>query len=94
MPVKSLTDDEAAAYGRFAGPPTQADLEWVFFFDDEDRALVGQRRGDHMRLGLALQLVTVRWLGAFLEDPLDVPGGCPYGFCQAACGVAFEAGGW
>ncbi|WP_440107909.1 Tn3 family transposase, partial [Streptosporangium sp. H16] len=69
-----MTDDEAAAYGRFTGPPAQADLERVFFLDDEDRALVGQRRGEHMRLGFALQLVTVRWLGTFLEDPLDVPG--------------------
>ena len=57
MPVEFLTDDEAAAYGRFAGPPAQADLERVFFLDDEDRALVGRRRGEHMKLGFALQEV-------------------------------------
>ncbi len=86
MPVEFLTDDEAAAYGRYAGPPSQADLERVFFID-EDRALIGQRRGEHMKAGFALQLVTVRWLGTFLEDPLDVPGAV-LAFVAGQLGVA------
>ena len=73
MPVEFLTDDEAAEYGRYAGVPSQAELEKIFFLDDEDRALVARRRGDHMKLGFALQLVTVRYVGLFLEDPLAVP---------------------
>jgi TnpA family transposase len=73
VPVDFLSDAEAARYGCYHGPPTRAELEKIFFLDDEDMALIGRRRGEHMRLGFALQMVTVRYLGCFLTDPLAVP---------------------
>jgi hypothetical protein len=71
--VEFLTDAQAAAYGRFDGVPSQADLERFFLLDDADKALIADRRGDHSRLGFVLQATTARYLGLFLEDPLDVP---------------------
>ena len=62
MPVEFLSEEQAAVYGRFNGPPLQAELERYFFFDDVARELVGWRRGEHNRLGFAVQLGTVRFL--------------------------------
>jgi hypothetical protein len=70
MSVEFLTSEEAAAYGVYSRVPTRAELEKTFYLDDEDRGLIARRRGDHMKLGFALQLVTVRHIGV-------VPGGSP-----------------
>jgi Domain of unknown function (DUF4158) len=60
MPVEYLSDEQVAAYGRFAGPPTRTQLERSFLLNDADRGLVHERRRDHTRLGLGVQLGTVR----------------------------------
>lgn len=73
MPVELFSDGQAPAYGWFGGVPSQVELERYFFLDDADRLLVAKRRGEHNRLGFAVQLGTVRMLGTFLSDPLDVP---------------------
>ena len=46
-----------------------------------------KHRGDHNRLGFSVQLVTVRYVGRFLPDPLDVPG-VVVGYIAEQIGVA------
>jgi hypothetical protein len=65
--------DEAAAYGRYAGTPSQADLDRVFFLDDDDLKLVGKHRGEHMRTGFALQPTSAHAQQRYLPWPGEHP---------------------
>lgn len=73
MPVDFLTPTQRQHYGRYPESLAPDELARNFYLDDDDREWIAQKRRDSSRLGCAVQLATVRFLGTFLEDPVDVP---------------------
>lgn len=58
MPLDFLTDDQIAAYERFAGDLSRAELEGFFLLDGTALDLIANKRGDHNRLGMGVQIGT------------------------------------
>lgn len=73
MPAEFLTEAQARRYGRFQADPSPEQLERYFALGPDDLASIGRRREDWTRLGFAIQLGTVRFLGTFVTRLEETP---------------------
>ena len=65
MPANFLSEDQKVGYGNYHGELTKETLARYFHLDDFDRMNISEKRGEHNRLGYAVLLCTVRYLGSF-----------------------------
>ena len=73
MPVHLFTDAERERLNRFPRDVPPSDLLASFTLSDADLDLIGDRRGDHNRLGYALQLKALPYLGFVPDDLTSAP---------------------
>lgn len=73
MPGVFLTQEQRERFGRYVETPGHEDLERYFYLSDDDLGVIGALRGRHNRLGYAVQLTTLRYLGAFPDDFTAIP---------------------
>ncbi|WP_197367849.1 DUF4158 domain-containing protein, partial [Streptomyces clavuligerus] len=73
MSTHLLSEEQRRRFGGFAQDPDEGQLTGFFLLDETARRRAMAAKGARNRIGLAVQLGTVRYLGTFLDDPEDVP---------------------
>ncbi|MFV5900100.1 DUF4158 domain-containing protein [Enterococcus faecalis] len=73
MSSKLLSKEQQQYFGKFPGIPSNEQLSEYFFLDDYDLATIDDLRTDANKLGFAVQLGTLRFIGTFPRSFDDVP---------------------
>jgi TnpA family transposase len=74
MPTRHLSDEQRQRYANFTAAPSPDQLARYFHLDRSDREIIDGLRGDHNRLGFALMLGSVRFIGVFPGADVEIPG--------------------
>jgi hypothetical protein len=83
MPVDFLSDEQARAYAQYPADVSDTELARYFYLDTADGRMLMGRRGDHNRLGMALHICALRYVGTFLPD-LRTTASCVGHLCRPA----------
>lgn len=73
MPRKLLSKEQRKYFGKFPGIPSEEQLSEYFFLDDNDLSVIDDLRTDVNKLGFAVQLGVLRFIGTFPRSFDDVP---------------------
>src|SRR5436305_3023262 len=73
MPLGFLTDGERARLNRFPEHIPEDDLSAFFLLSEADHHVINRQREAHTRLGFALQLCALRYLGFAPDDLSTTP---------------------
>ena len=73
MPVDFVTETQLANYGHYPETLSDQDLAQYFYLDATSRQQIATCRGTANRLGYALQLTSLRYLGNFPDDICTLP---------------------
>jgi TnpA family transposase len=68
MPERWMTEAEVVRFISYPNEIPEADVVTFFTLSESDRGLLAALRGDDSRLGFALQLCTLRYLGFVPAD--------------------------
>jgi hypothetical protein len=69
----SSSEEQRRRFGRFTEDPDEGQLAGSFLLDQTARRRAMAARGARNRIGWAVQLGTIRYLGTFLDNPEEVP---------------------
>ena len=73
MPVEFLTKEQRLRYKSFPNDLTIDEIAKYFLLDNQEKNYIYRLREEYNQLGYAIQLGTVKLLGAFLDNPIKGP---------------------
>jgi len=73
MPVSFLSPTQCDNYAKYPADLPADIVTSLFFLDDHDIEWIASKRGDFSRLGYALQLASLRFIGTFISDLNKIP---------------------